>query len=330
MKKNLVFNCKWFAEKAEDNYLEEYILNPDFQVEQSAKNQIRLFEEFGQFDLGTPDPEPFTNVNCVGVATMGILFGGKVHTEWNKDPYLPALDLDDKGIMSLNPLTRDDFEKSDYIRKLVENFEYMKRKYGKSFISINFQSTLNTAFKLRGDELFYDFYEKPEIVDKVLSVAYESTINLREYIDEINSQCQDVSNLIASIDNCTAAYISPQLYRDFVFKFDMLHAEKFKSRLMVHHCGSNMHLFAQDYAKLGKAKVYDIGYGSDLNECKKYFNEEAFLSVRFGPAVLRNESPDFIRNKIFEMEKDGANYLLTIGADPDTPMKNIEAYFGID
>ena len=46
---------------------------------------------------------------------------------------------------------------------MIKQIEYLKGEYGKVSGDINTTGVQNLARKIRGDQLYFDFYEKPEL-----------------------------------------------------------------------------------------------------------------------------------------------------------------------
>ncbi|MHC4872260.1 MAG: uroporphyrinogen decarboxylase family protein [Planctomycetota bacterium] len=268
-------------------------------------------------------------INGYGVATISMIFGCKGVFTDDLDPYADPLDLDDEAIMNLKPI--EDLSDNPVMQDLEAQADWMKKKYGKVRTSINMQSVPNIAFKVRGDQLMFDFYDNPELVHKLVDYVQQSWINIRSYISRLNERngCPDGEGGFINLDNCTVALISPDIYREFFLPYDVKTAQHYNNNYGVHHCGANMHLFAEDYAKLGDGVWFDIGYGSDVKasmELLQTTEERPLWSVRYGPAKLRSAEPEEIKEEVKALEACGADTISCVGTDPDTPEENLKAF----
>jgi len=180
------FSNKWMNAKFGVRYDEQYMSDPDYQIEKSVETQKGIYKLYGHLGIGQEDPEIFPVVSGFGITTIAQLFGCKVIFQEDEAPYAVPLNLSDDEIMRLEPIR--EFENLFPMNLHLEQAHYLKRKYGKSKVSISYQGILSTAIKLRGEELFVDFFEKPEIVQKVLDVCHQTTENLREFILQVNNK----------------------------------------------------------------------------------------------------------------------------------------------
>ncbi|MDA3957096.1 uroporphyrinogen decarboxylase family protein [Oceanispirochaeta sp.] len=315
------------------DFTQKSLGDPAIQIEHQRRRQLHCIEKWEI--LGIPiclaDKQNAGTIPAVvsgyGVATISMIFGCKgIFTE-GLDPYAESLNLTDKAIMALTPQT--DYSRNPVMQDLESQAAWLVKTHGKACININMQSVPNIAFKLRGDQLMFDFYDNPEIVHKLLDYVQQSWINIRSYISRINEKnhCPDDGGMI-SLDNCTVALISPDIYRTYFLPYDIKTAARYSSIYGVHHCGANMHLFSDYYGQLGEGIWFDIGYGSDVKSCMsslKTGEKMPFWSVRYGPAKLRSADPEEIRRERDVLAACGVDTVLCVGVDPDTPDENLQA-----
>jgi len=238
------------------------------------------------------------------------------------------LNLNDEEIENLKHI--GDYDNIDIIRLWIEKARYLKKKYGKVQLGFNMQGILSTAIKVRGEALFIDFFENPDIAKKTLEVCFETTENLREYVYRYNCEngYPEIDRVQAT--NCAVALVSPDIYREFIMPYDLRLAQRFTSKFGIHHCGPNMDRFAELYAALPKGIYYDIGYGSDVEKCVELFKTDAFPQLirgRLGPHILLNSDEAGIESEIKRIINSGVNKVVCVGADQNTPDRNIDAYF---
>lgn len=92
--------------------------------------------------------------------------------------------------------------------------------------------------------------------------------------------------------NCSLQMISPSLFTKTLLGFECKLAESLRP-YGIHHCGSNLHLFAKAYARTG-AVFYDVGWGSNVAQCGRAF-PQAFLNLRLSPVRMLHCSADEIQ-----------------------------------
>ncbi len=332
---SLTFAAPYNCEHAGICLTQSFFADPELRVSKGIKLHFHLLNKKNSL-LGMPSVTPAANHQQIPAVwgyettTIPMMLGCRVSYQDSEFPHAKPLNLDDEAVMALEPII--DFSDNPVMQDLEDQAHWIKEKYGRSAIQINMQSPLNIAFKLRGDQLHYDFFDHPELVHKLMNYCQETWINIRRWIENVNvSNGTPPPSGRVSIDNCTAALISPDIYREFVFPYDLKTSEIYKERLGVHHCGANMEKFAEHYAALGDGCWYDIGYGSCVEECVNTFNVDGVsqqFSVRYGPARLLSAKADDITRELDEMRANGGSYIRCIGTDPETPDENLKAFWG--
>ena len=189
--------------------------------------------------------------------------------------------------------------------------------------------------KLRGEQIFVDFYENPEIARKVLDVSFETTENLRAFLNEVNARNGYPEKERVQCSNCTIQLISPDNYEKFIMPYDRILAERYSPNYGIHHCGNNMDKYAELYGSLPRGVYYDIGYGSDVKKCVDIYKTEDFkiggmeqiIRGRYGPNRLLLADPAEIEQDVKKLIDGGPNHIVCVGADQNTPDENVEAFY---
>lgn len=328
------FSAAYWLRNADIDFSQQSLGDPVVQTEQQRIRNTHLIHKWGSLGLEVPEElrqaseriDPV--VKGYGVATLPMILGCEAIFSPGHDPYAKPLDLDDEAVMALTP--RTDYSDNPVMQDLEEQAQWLKKSYGRAKIAINMQSVPNIAFKLRGEQLMTDFFENPAIVHKLLEYLQQTWVNLRSYISDRNDAlgCPNRENMV-SLDNCTVALLSPTIYRDFFLPYDRKTAAYYRTRYGVHHCGGNMHLFAEDYATMGEGIWFDIGYGSAVEDCMRKLacgTTPPQWSVRYGPAKLQATNPDEIRREKEYLKQCGATNISCVGVDPDTPTENLRTF----
>jgi hypothetical protein len=125
------------------------------------------------------------------------------------------------------------------------------------------QSPFNTAHLVRGDDIFTDFYDNPEAVEKLLDLITDFMIDLVPHLKTPISNDPDwfydwggLWKGAARISNCSMQMISPEFYLKYVFPRDMRLMQAVGGGRM-HYCGrtgeviqaflKNPYIYALDY-----------------------------------------------------------------------------------
>ena len=139
-----------------------------------------------------------------------------------------------------------------------------------------------------GQDLYADFYDAPERVQRVLEVIGELIVDVASYVRERTGSCSIAVNRMAErVDprlfihaNCSVQMISPSSYRALHLPVEQRMAARIQP-YGIHHCGNNMHRVAGSYAELGIAFA-DVGWGSDVSACRRAL-PATFLNLRLSP-----------------------------------------------
>ena len=100
----------------------------------------------------------------------------------------------------------------------------------------------NLALKLRGDELYIDYFEDPDFAHRHLKFCTECMIDLWRLIYPITGTgAVDVTPMcepsIFCVPNCTVEQISGDTYLEFGLPYDTMLAENCHP-FGIHHCGN--------------------------------------------------------------------------------------------
>ncbi len=330
----LTFEDRYWHENAGINFTQSYMSDPFRRLQYLDTYNTEMLKLYDRLKIAKPYPPQPVNPMVFGysVATVPMILGCNVVFFDEKEPYAEPLNLSDEEVMKLVP--QEDFSDNPVALDLEKQAEWLKEKYGKACIHINYQSAPNIALKLRGEQLMIDFFENPEIARHVLEYSRLSLINLRKWFDNVNRRNNFPSDSrMFTIDNCTVAFLSPTIYRDFILPGDVRSAEMFKDNFGLHHCGANMHVFSKDYGTMPGSRWYDIGYGSNITQCMEDFKhraENAVIHARYGPAKLLQADAGEIIQELDAMSNTGAAAIYCVSADASTPDRNIKAYLEWD
>lgn len=322
----LVFSPRFNHDHFGVAYDEASLSDPVICENNSAICKRGLSKMYPGLGLGEENPAPLTVASGYGITTVAQLFGCEVLFSESELPYARPLDLSDEQAWALRPI--DDFEKTEPIPTIVAKADYLFKKYGKAKIDFGYQGYLATALKLRGEMIFEDFYDNPQLADHLLEVAYRTTENLREYVNNLNRSRYGVESAgLTQVTNCAVALVSPDTYNRFLRKYDLRIAEAYGPNWGIHHCGPNMQLYSYDTLPIGQ--YYDIGFGSDVKMCVEKYKSSGMMQLirgRLSPAALLMEDPAYIEDKVRYFIDCGVTACVSVGVDQLTPRENVEAF----
>jgi hypothetical protein len=131
---------------------------------------------------------------------------------------------------------------------------------------INWQGVLNNAQRLRGQDLFIDLYETPELCHSFFEVICDVMI---ETIRRLHERQRDsgVNYHFATISNCSVNMISPSQYEEFFLAHDHRIAAAFET-LGIHNCAWNADPYLSLYATIPNLGYIDMGIESNLEKAR--------------------------------------------------------------
>lgn len=306
---------------------EESLKDARYLMQADVQTSRAFYEMFGDLGIGLENPEPEPIVQGFGITTIPQLYGSHVVFSSQDAPYAIACNLSREEILDLQPIT--DFASYYPINHFLDVCDDLRKEYGWSRLLIIPQGYLNTAIKLRGEQLWYDFYDEPELAHHLLSVIFETTDNLRRFVDEVNIAHGYTRVDQIYIPNCAAVNLSPELYRDFILPVDRRLAERTSPNFGFHHCGPHMEWYSKDYASAGPGTYYDIGFGSDVRTCIEDFTIDGLDQIfrgRYSPVNLAYKTPPEIARETREILESSVNSMVVMGMDPATSREQAAAF----
>ncbi|HEY3379941.1 MAG TPA: uroporphyrinogen decarboxylase family protein [Armatimonadota bacterium] len=123
---------------------------------------------------------------------------------------------------------------------------------------------------LRGQELFYDFSEEPELVHHMAGVVAETIIRHLVFMKDL---CGDITYFV--LGNCSNCMISPDVYDEFIRPHESRISTlsgylKGRPRAMgIHHCGTKVDPYLETYAKIADLEMIEADWTSDWDRTER-------------------------------------------------------------
>lgn len=306
----------------------EYYYDPDYRVEVGMAQQKALYEQFGHVGLGNPDPAPRPLISF-GMVMLPALLGCEIAYEEGALPWAMPTNLSKE---ECDALTKPDLKTAEPMATILGQCEHLKSKYGAVVGDINPTGVQNLALKLRGDELYIDYFEDPEFAHRLLNFCTECIIELWQLVYPITGTgAVDTTPMcdptIYCIPNCTVEQISGDTYVEFGLPYDNAISEQCKP-FGIHHCG-NLDPVAEQYAKVNNLVFMEAGFGTDFAAARKILGPDVAFNARISPVLMKNSSADEIAVTVKEAIDQGAplsNYSIdTVGLTYGVPDENVVA-----
>ncbi|MBI5606854.1 MAG: dihydropteroate synthase [Deltaproteobacteria bacterium] len=322
------FYPDWWYKQYGISFDRDYYFDPETRVAARMEMDRRLYERFGEVGLGVPDPKPKPLITF-GMVMLPALFGCEIVYEKEALPWAVPLNLSEDRIKKLEV---PDLLHTYPMTEVIKQIDYLKNKYGKVVGDINTTGVQNLALKIRGEQLYFDYFENPALCHHLLKICTASIIRLFRFIyDLTGSGAMDVTPMcdpgLFVLPNCTVEQISLQTYETFNLPYDNQVAEACHP-LGIHHCGS-VDQALPGYAQVHHLKFLEIGFGSDVKRTRQVLGPDVAINARISPVLMKNSRPEEVAAEVRRLIDQGAplaNYSIdTVGLTYGTPDENVKA-----
>ncbi len=322
------FYPDWFNKHYGISFGKEYYFDPEVRIEARMEMDKRLHERFGDVGLGSPKPEPKPLITF-GMVMLPSIFGCEIIYKDDALPWAMPLNLSNDEIMKLEV---PDIFNSHPMTEMIGQIKYLKEKYGNVVGDINTTGVQNLALKIRGDQLYFDFYENPELCRHLLNICTECIIQLFQFNHKTTGTAAvDVTPMcdpkLYVFPNCTAEQISLETYESQILPYDNRVADACHP-VGIHHCGSVDEVL-DGYAKIHHLEFIEIGFGSDVKRTREVFGPDVAVNARISPVLMKNGTPEEVAAEVRGLIDSGAplhNFSIdTVGLTHGTPDENVKA-----
>jgi hypothetical protein len=285
----LGFEPRWFHARCGVDFGERWHRDPEYRrgtlLTMRAELQ-RAFPGTRQWS-GEEARDVDTIGGCFGVGVMPAVFGMPLRFYPDRWPHPePGHELSDGCIVELDPAR---LLASPFVAELLAQVDTMAGRWGAVHGEFNWQGVLNTAFQVRGQQIFVDMAERPELAARLFEVIAETTIRLARTVQERQRRSGFAVDWMC-VSNCTLSMISPAMYRRLLLPLDARIARAFQ-RFGVHTCNWNATPYLSVLRELPSMGYLDMGESTDFAAAKTAF-PDARRAVLYTPGKLAGKPPD--------------------------------------
>jgi methanogenic corrinoid protein MtbC1/uroporphyrinogen-III decarboxylase len=321
------FYPDWFWRHYGISFDRKYYFDPEARIEARMEIDKRLAERFGDVGLGNPNPKPKPLITF-GMVMLPAIFGCEIVFKDDALPWAMPLNLSEDEVMKLGaPDILDSWPMTEVLRQI----EYLKERYGRVVGDINTTGVQNLALKLRGEQLYIDYFENPKLCHHLLKFCTDCIIRLFRTVYEITGTgAIDVTPMcdprLFVLPNCTVEQISRETYETFVLPYDNQVADACHP-VGIHHCGS-VNQVLEAYAKVRHLDFVEVGFGSDVKRTRQVFGPTVAVNARINPVLMKNATPRDVEDEVKRIIDQGAplrNFSIdTVGLTHGTPDENVK------
>lgn len=172
--------------------------------------------------------------------------------------------------------------------------EDMERCFGRIDGFLNYQGVLNTAQKIRGNEIFVDMLDEPEFAFDLFAHIEDTLSKLARHV-QARQRASGVDIGLFSVSNCVVSMISPDMYEKFILPHDVALSRQF-ARFGMHTCNWNVTPYMVKLTGIEKIDYLDMSAGSDLEKTRGLFSD-ARLGIFFTPGDIEKQSLKTLENE---------------------------------
>jgi hypothetical protein len=157
-----------------------------------------------------------------------------------------------------------DYANNAFVEKLRDAIRETRRRHGSAFDG-SYSGLLYPAMKLRGQEIFSDFYDHPNAVHRFAAVMGET---IRRHLLFLKQECGTFPYFI--LGNCSNCMISPEIYKTFFVREEST-ISRLSAPIMghrramgVHHCGTKADAYLDAYAQIEEIEMIEANWDTDV------------------------------------------------------------------
>jgi hypothetical protein len=329
----VIFNPNWWNQNFAIRFDQNFYLDCQTRIDCDVIMRQALFDRFG-LGLDSPQPRPIIgSMNIAGGFVLPAIFGVPIRFSDNEAPWPVDQTLNDEEIMALSV---PDLENTWPLDLLIRDAAVLKEKFGYVIGDFDLDGLFNSALHLRGQRLFTDLLEAPELVNHLFSVLSQAYVQLVLLMRRLTGSCAIATNRsIVHVDptiflhsNCSVSMLSPAIYKQTLMKYELDLANQLQP-YGIHHCAGNMHKYSPLYKSI-PAVFFDVGWGSNVSKCRGDL-PNAFINLRLSPVRMLQCNREEIYQDTLDLLKAAGDPhkagVCCINMDAGTPDDNVFAMF---
>lgn len=288
------FNPSWFISRCDIDLGERWHKDPTYRLQAWELMAAEVKKTFPGRNIGRvlEDGSPDLLTGMYGTLPIPLAFG--MDSTYYSDQW-PACHGDTLTDDQVDALTVPDLDNNVLFQDMLEQVETVHGLTGSTQGFMNWQGVLNTAFRLRGQDIFMDIIEDPARAHHLFDVVAETMISAHKKFYARQSEF-GVDYHFGNISNCVVNMVSGDQYAEHVFPFDLKIRNEFRD-FAIHNCAWNATPYLETYGKFPGLGYVDMGLETDLVKAK-YSCPDARRNLLYTSMDLKNKSENEIRKDL--------------------------------
>jgi len=318
------FTPRWYADAIPSlEFGRRWHTDPAYRADSviaMARETTRRFGARARIGVLQQDGRPTDLITGVfGALLVPAIYGAPIWWQERDWPWTEhGQHLTDEQVDALEPPNLDN---NPFWQAFMEQVAWIAQRVPRLEGFINWQSVLNSGYRLRGEQIFTDMVEVPERVYNLFDCLATTMIDGAQRLYAVQA-AHGVHLDHFTVSNCLVNMLSPHFYARFVMPYDRMLAEEFAS-LGIHNCAWKADPYVPYYAAIANVSYIDMGLESNLAAAKDALPRPR-RALMYTPMDTANKSSAQIRADLERIACDyGPCDLVCADIDIDTPDKRV-------
>jgi hypothetical protein len=286
------FTPRWYREALGLDFGERWHTDPGYRWECQRQMARELRRCFGDAPIGwlrDADQSPDLLTGAFGACSVTAIYGVPILYASDNWPVSAHRYLSAEDVMRLDP---PDLDHNPFFDALMQQVEWIACEVGPVHGYINWQGTLNNAYRLRGEELFVDMIANPARASHLFACV---AATMTEAAQRLYARQRQSGVLVEhfTVSNCLVNMVSARQYRELLLPLDQRFAETF-GLLGIHNCAWNADPYLESYVQVPHVGYIDMGLDSNLARARALF-PHARRALMYTPMDAANNSSAALR-----------------------------------
>jgi len=269
MRPEVGFTPQWYRHYCDLDFGERWHTDPDMRLKGWERMRQELRERFPGRNIGgcESDAPPDLLTGVYGGCVVASIYGLGIQFWPNNWPASShGRELSDAEADALVPA---DLEWNAWFADILRQMDRIEQLTGTIRGFLNWQGVLNTAFRLRGNQIFLDLVDNPERARRIFGCVADTMLDGYRRVHARQRQT-GLDYQFGTTANCVVNMISPKHYEEFLLPFDQKLRSAF-ANFGIHNCAWSVTSYVNAYARVPKLGYLDMGLASDLPAVRRLF-----------------------------------------------------------